>query len=149
MSHSERLLKTPQTFRRLTGLTPAAFRRLLGEVAVAEAQALARRADRPGRRRRAGAGRKPALPPDDRLLVLLIYYRTYVPHAFLGFLFALDDSNVSRSNRRTEPLLAGVFRIPERKVVLAPDEVRELFFDTTERPTHRPARGQKRFDSGK
>ena len=81
--------------------------------------------------------------------MLLIYYRTYVPHAFLGFLFALDDSNVGRCNRRTEPLLAGVFRIPERKVVLAPDEVRELFFDSTERPTNRPARGQKRFYSGK
>ena len=149
MSHSDRLLRTPQTFRRLTGLTPAAFRRLLGEVAAAEAEALARRAARPGRRRRAAAGRKPSLPPDDRLLMLLIYYRTYVPHAFLGFLFALDDSNVSRCNRRTEPLLAGVFRIPERKVVLAPDEVRELFFDSTERPTNRPARGQKRFYSGK
>ena len=149
MSHSERLLKTPQTFRRLTGLTPASFRRLVGEVAVAEAQVLARRAARPGRCRRAGAGRKPALPPDDRLLMLLIYYRTYVTHAFLGFLFALDDSNVSRCNRRTEPLLAGVFRIPERKVALAPDEIRELFFDTTERPTNRPARGQKRFYSGK
>lgn len=149
MRHADRLLRTPATFRRLTGLTPAAFRRLAGEVAVAQDQAGTRRAARPGRRRKAGAGRKPSLPPADRLLMPLIYYRTYVPHTVLGFLFGLDDSNVSRSNRRLEPLLAGIFRIPERKVELTPEEIRELFFDSTERPTARPVRGQERFYSGK
>jgi hypothetical protein len=149
MTHADHLLRTPATFRRLTGLTPAAFRRLLGEVAAAEDQARTRRATRPGRRRKAGAGRKPALLLADRLLMLLVYYRTYVPHTFLGFLFGIDDSNVCRSNRRLEPLLAGVFRIPERKVALTPGEIRELFFDSTERPTARPVRGQKRYYSGK
>lgn len=81
--------------------------------------------------------------------MLLIYYRTYVPHTFLAFLFGIDDSNVSRSNRRLEPLLAGIFRIPERRVELTRDEIQELFFDSTERPTARPVRGQKRFYSGK
>src|SRR5215208_2502826 len=114
MTHTERLLRVPATFRRLTGLSPEAFARLLGEVGVAWQQGPARRAGRPGRQRRPGGGRKPALALADRLLMLLIYYRTYVPHTFLGFLFGLDDSNVSRSNRRLEPLLAGVFRIPER-----------------------------------
>ena len=149
MTHADRLQRTPLTFRRLTGLTPAAFRRLLGEVATAEGRARARRATRPGRRRQAGGGRKPALPLADQLLMLLIYYRTYVPHTFLGFLFGLDDSNVSRGNRRLEPLLAGIFRIPERKVALTEEEIRELFFDSTERPTCRPVRGQKRYYSGK
>ena len=149
MTHADRLLRTPATFRRLTGLTPTAFRRLLGEVSTAEDHARSRRAARPGRRRKAGAGRKSALPLADRLVMLLIYYRTYVPHTFLGFLFGIDDSNVSRSNRRLEPLLAGVFRIPERKVALTPEEIKELFFDSTERPTQRPVRGQKRYYSGK
>src|SRR4051812_11886816 len=149
MTHADRLQQTPATFRRLTGITPAAFRRLLGEVTAADYQARARRASRPERRRKAGAGRKPALPLADRLLLLLVYYRTYVPHTFLGFLFGLDDSNVSRSNRRLEPLLAGIFRIPEREVELTPGEIQELFFDSTERPTNRPVRGQKRFYSGK
>jgi hypothetical protein len=56
---------------------------------------------------------------------------------------------VSRGNRRLEPLLAGIFRIPERKAELTRDEVRELFLDSTGRPTARPVRGQKRFHSGK
>jgi DDE superfamily endonuclease/Helix-turn-helix of DDE superfamily endonuclease len=149
MTHADRLQQTPATFRRLTGITPAAFRRLLGEVTAADYQVRTRRASRPGRRRKAGAGRKPALPLADQLLMLLVYYRTYVPHTFLGFLFGLDDSNVSRTNRRLEPLLAGVFRIPERRVELTEEEIRELFFDSTERPTARPVRGQKRYYSGK
>src|SRR5688572_12967847 len=133
MTHANRLLQAPATFRRLAGLTPVAFHRLLAEVTTAEQDARARRARRAGRQRKAGAGRKPALPLADQPLMLLICYRTYVPHTFLGFLFGLDDSNVSRSNRRLEPLLAGISRIPERKVELARDEIRELFFDSTER----------------
>jgi DDE superfamily endonuclease/Helix-turn-helix of DDE superfamily endonuclease len=149
MTHTERLLRVPATFRRLTGLSPEAFARLLGQLEAAWQQDQARRARRPGRRRKPGAGRPPALALADRLLMLLVYYRTYVPYAFLGFLFGLDDSNACRSNRRLEPLLAGIFRIPERKVALSPDEVRELFFDGTERPTNRPKRGQRRYYSGK
>ncbi len=131
MSHAERLLRSPSTFRRLSGLTPVAFTRLLGEVTAAELAARTRRGNRSGRQRKAGAGRKSTLPLADRLLMLLIYYRTYVPHTFLAFLFGLDDSNVSRGNRQLEPLLAGIFRIPERKVELSDEEIRELFFDST------------------
>ncbi len=149
MSHAERLLRSPSTFRRLSGLTPVAFSRLLGEVTVADQAARTRRGHRTGRQRKPGAGRKHTLDLGDRLLMLLIYYRAYVPHTFLGFLFSLDDSNVSRSNRQMEPLLAGIFRIPERKVELSDEEIQELFFDSTERPTARPVRGQKRFYSGK
>jgi hypothetical protein len=149
MTHTERLLRVPATFRRLTGLSPEAFSGLLGEVEAAWRHDQARRAGRPGRQRKAGAGRKPTLALADRLLMLLIYYRTYVPYTFLGFLFGLDDSNACRSNRQLEPLLAGIFRIPERQVTLSPDEVRELFFDSTERPTNRPVRRQKRYYSGK
>src|SRR5436190_12102241 len=149
MSHSHRLQRSPSTFRRLTGLTPVAFTRLLAEVTAADEDARERRGNRAGRQRKVGAGRKHALDLGDRLLMLLMYYRTYVPHTFLAFLFGLDDSNVSRSNRQLEPLLAGISRIPERKVELSEGEIEELFFDSTERPTARPVRGQKRFYSGK
>jgi hypothetical protein len=85
----------------------------------------------------------------DRLLMLLIYYRTYTTHAFLGFLFGVDDSAVCRNINPLQPLLAGLFRIPERRITLDPEEIRELFFDATERPTRRPTTGQREFYSGK
>ena len=137
MSHAERLRRSPDAFRNLTAITP--------RYELAEAK----RKDRPGRQRRPGAGREHALDLSDRLLMLLIYYRTYVTHAFLGFLFGVDDSSVCRNVNPLQPLLAGIFRIPERRVELEPDEVRELFFDATDRAIPRPSRRQRRFDSGK
>jgi len=149
MSHTERLLRCPTTFRRLTGLDVATFRALLPQVEQAWHAAQGRRRQRPNRRRQPGAGRKFALSVADQLLVLLIYYRTYVTHVFLAFLFAVDDATICRTIRRLEPLLAGLFRIPERRVELQEDEIRELFFDGTERPTRRPHKKQRRSYSGK
>jgi DDE superfamily endonuclease/Helix-turn-helix of DDE superfamily endonuclease len=149
MSHSDRLKRTPATFRQLTGISPAAFDQLLAQLTPRYQDAEARRKGRPGRRRKPGAGRKHILSLADRLLLLLLYYRTYVTHAFLGFLFGVDDSAVGRNINPLQPLLAGIFRIPERKAELRPDEVRELFFDATERPTRRPKKKQRRYYSGK
>jgi hypothetical protein len=149
MSHTDRLRKAPKAFRQLTGITPTAFDGLLAQLVPRYEQADARGKARPGRRRKPGGGRKHSLILADRLLMLLIYYRTYVTHAFLGFLFGLDDSAVGRNINPLQPLLAGIFRIPERRIELAEDEIRELFFDATERPTRRPTRGQREFYSGK
>jgi DDE superfamily endonuclease/Helix-turn-helix of DDE superfamily endonuclease len=149
MSHAERLQRSPKAFRQLTGITPAAFDRLLAELTPRHEQSEARRKDRPGRLRKPGAGRKRSLGLADRLLMLLIYYRTYTTHAFLGFLFGVDDSAVGRNINPLQPLLAGIFRIPERRVKLDPEDIRELFFDATERPTRRPEKGQREFYSGK
>lgn len=149
MTHTDRLRRSADAFRRLTGITPVAFDRLLGELEPRYAAADAKRKARPDRQRKAGAGRKHALPLADRLLMLLMYYRTYTTHVFLGFLFGIDDSAVGRNINPLQPLLAGIFRIPERKVELDPEDLRELFFDATERPIPRPTRGQKRYYSGK
>jgi len=149
MSHTQRLRRSPRAFRQLTGITPLVFDKLLADLTPRYEQADARRKDRPGRRRRPGAGRKHALDLADRLLMLLIYYRTYTTHAFLGFLFGVDDSAVGRNINPLQPLLAGIFRIPERRIRLDPEEMRELFFDATERPTRRPTEGQRAFYSGK
>jgi len=149
MSHTERLRRSPNAFRQLTGITPVVFDQLLADLIPRYEQAEIRRKERPGRRRQPGGGRKHALILADRLLMLLIYYRTYTTHAFLGFLFGVDDSAVCRNINPLQPLLAGIFRIPERKVKLDPEDMRELFFDATERPTRRPEEGQREFYSGK
>src|SRR3954452_1342223 len=149
MSHTERLRRSPQAFRQLTGITPPVFDQLPADLTPHYDQAEARRKDRPDRQRRPGAGRKHALALTDRLLMLLMYYRTYTTHAFLGFLFGVDDSAVGRNINPLQPLLAGIFRIPERRVKLDPEDIRELFFDATERPTRRPERGQRAYYSGK
>ena len=149
MSHTDRLKRTPKTFRQLTGITPVAFDQLLAELTPRHERAELRRKTRRPRQRKPGAGPKRKLLLADRLLMLLIDYRTDTTHAFLGFLFGIDNSAVCRNINPLQPLLAGIFRIPERKVELEPDEIRELFFDATERPIPRPSRRQARFYSGK
>jgi hypothetical protein len=59
--------------------------------------------------------------------MLLMYCRTYTTHVFLGSLFGVDDSAVGRNINPPQPLLAGIFRIPERRVELDPEDLRELF----------------------
>lgn len=81
--------------------------------------------------------------------MLLIYYRTYTTHMFLGFMFGVRDSSVSRNINPLQPLLAQIFRIPERRVSLSKDEIAELFFDGTEQSVHRPQQGQRKWYSGK
>ena len=149
MSHTERLRRSPKAFRQLTGITPPVFDTLLADLTPRYEQADARRKDHPRRRRRPGAGRKHALDLADRLLMLLISYRTYTTHAFLGFLFGVDDSAVGRNINPLQPLLAGIFRVPERRIRLDPEEMRELFFDATERPTRRPEAGQRAYYAGR
>ena len=149
MSHTIRLKRVPDTFRQLTGITPEAFDQLLTELEPFYQRADAKRKNKPTRQRKPGAGRTFTLPLTDRLLMLLMYYRTYTTHAFLGFLFGIDPSSVCRNINPLQPLLAGIFRIPERRVELGSDEIRELFFDATERAIPRPSRRQKRFYSGK
>lgn len=149
MSHTQRLRRSPDAFRQLTGITPAVFDKLLADLTPRYEQADTKRKSRPDRQRQIGGGRRHALDLADRLLMLLIYYRTYTTHAFLGFLFGVDDSAVCRNINPLQPLLAGIFRIPERRIRLDPEEIRELFFDATERPTRRPEAGQRAYYSGK
>lgn len=149
MSKANHLLKRPSIFRRLTGLSTVEFCRLLSEVQWAWDQARIQQANRKTRQRKPGAGHPFALALDDMLLVLLLYYRTYVPYTFLSLLFGVDESTIGRLIRRLEPLLAGIFRIPEKKVEVGEDEIREAFFDATEQPIHRPQKQQKRHYSGK
>lgn len=149
MSHTIRLKRVPDTFRQLTGITPEAFDQLLAELEPLYQQADAKRKTRRPRQRKPGAGRTFTLALTDRLLMLLMYYRTYTTHAFLGFLFGIDQSSVCRNINPLQPLLAGLFRIPERRVELEPDEIRELFFTPPSGPFPGPPGGRSGSTRGR
>jgi hypothetical protein len=149
MTNHEKLLGQPLLFRMFTGLSAEEFGRLVAEL---EPVWLARKATRSARRRRerkAGAGRKVKLAFPDRLLLTLLYYRAYVSQEFVGFLFGVDKGTVSRDVQELSLCMAGVFRIPEKKVRIAPDDLEAVFVDATEQPVNRPKRGQRGSYSGK
>jgi hypothetical protein len=149
MTVFSRLKKHPNAFRRMTGITPEKFDEIFLQLKPVYKEWNEQRLARPKRKRKIGGGRPFDLGLEDRLLMLLIYYRTYVTHVFLGFLFRIDDSNVGRNINPLQPLLAKIFRIPERKVEITEDEMIALFFDGTEQPINRPKRGQRKWYSGK
>ena len=149
MNAYKKLKKKPATFRNLTGLSVEEFEKLLAELEAARKTQREKRQQSRPRRRRPGAGRKPKLGLADRLVLVLIYYRTYVTQDFLGFLFGIDKGTACRIIQEIALLLTGIFRIPEKKVRIEPDEIAEAFVDGTEQPINRPKKKQRRSYSGK
>lgn len=138
----QKLLQKPRIFKRLTGLSPAKFEKLTIKLEPLFLKARKKRLSNPKRQRKFGGGRKPKLSLSESLFMLLIYYRAYTNHVFLGMIMNIDDSNVCRYLRQIEPLLPGIFRIPERKIDMSQEEILEVILDATEQETEkRPGSG--------
>ena len=80
---------------------------------------------------------------EDKLMALLIYYRTYVTHEFLGHLCGLHNSNICRLFKKLEPFLGKRLAIKKDRT-LTPDVVLKLLVDVTEQPIQRPEKKAKR-----
>jgi hypothetical protein len=122
-----RLAKRSVTFKRLTGLDVRQFCDLLEKFEPLMQAADRKRLNKRERQRKVGAGNEYSLPTCDRLLMTLMYYRTYISQEFLSYLFDLDDANVCRNMARIRPILAQIFRVPEKRIKVDPEEVATLF----------------------
>jgi IS5 family transposase len=85
---------------------------------------------------------------DDHLLLLLILYRCAVSQEFMGCLFGVNKSTISRSLRRIEKLTARVLGV-KRTIRVSKTEAEALIIDCTEQPIQRPCRKQRCWYSGK
>lgn len=142
MINMGKLLKKPKIFQRLTGLSPQKFRWLVRQIEPKFIEQDRKQKTSFKRKRAIGAGPKRKLSVAKALFGLLLYYRTYANHIFMGITLGIDDSNVGRYFNKIEPLLAGIFKIPERKIDMDKEEILELIIDATEQPS------QKRPGSG-
>lgn len=138
MINIEKLSHKPKIFRSLTGMDYIKFNLLLEKITPLWQKAeLNRKKPDKERLRRFGGGRTPRIGLDQNLFCLLVYYRTYVSHEFVGMLAGIDGTNVGRRFSRLQPILAQFFRIPERKINLTEEEILELIVDATEQETQR------------
>lgn len=128
------LMKRPDLFRRFTGLEVSHFEALYAQLEPKFEAAERKRLSKRERKRAIGAGTPYKLSLADQLLMQLMYYRLYVTHAFLGFMFGIDDSNVGRCFGKIGPLLAQIFRIPERRIRVEEDEILTLFLTPPSAP---------------
>lgn len=142
MLNLDKLSQKPIIFHRLTGLTPAKFKQLADQLEPLFKQADYQRKNHSDRKRKVGGGMQYKLSVAQALFILLLYYRAYTNHIFIGMIAGIHDSNVCRYFKRIEPLLAQIFRIPERKIKMSEDEILELVIDATEQES------QKRKGSG-
>ena len=76
---------------------------------------------------------------EDRIILILIYYRCYVTHEFIGYFVGLDETNICRLFARIEPLIAQKVHIKKDRS-LTEEVVSILLTDVTEQPIQRPQR---------
>ena len=131
LSYTE-LSKHPRIFRKLTGLKLKHFNKILTEVSKYLDKEFS------------NIGRKPKINNhEDRVLLVLIYYRTYMTQEFLGYLIGLDESNICRLLNRVELLLIKKIHIKKDRT-LTGEKVEQLLIDATEQPIQRPKKSKRR-----
>ena len=152
----------PTVFRTFTSLDVAEFEQLLPFFTLAWQRHLAQEfAANQERQRRPGGGRKPTLgTPENKLLFILFYLKTYPLQEVIAFLFGMSQGQANVWIQRLTPVLQQALELkgdlPERDATqlaaaLAEYDVLEFAIDGTERRRQRPQdkAAQKKYYSGK
>lgn len=134
-----RIKKHPNIFLRMFGVKIEQFETIIQKLIPLWEKEVLSKYKRPGRDFK--------LPLEDMVLIVLLYYRSYMTQMAVGFMFGLDDSRVCRLIRKLEPLLAKIMAIPKNRI-LKEEEISRLI-DATEQPIERPKQKQKAYYSGK
>ncbi|MCE2509223.1 MAG: transposase family protein [Nitrosopumilaceae archaeon] len=95
--------KNARAFRTTVGMSLEQFDFLVRDVEKAHPETKRKRLDRPGRRRRPGAGRPFALHLWDRVLLVLMYYRTYLIQDGMTHLFGISQGSISANIKKMAP----------------------------------------------
>src|SRR5947209_18573207 len=158
------LRNEPRQFLALTGLTLVEFHQLLTAFTRAYQRLYPPDRTLAGRRRQRfpGGGRTGVLqPPEQKLLLLLVYLKTYPLQALLAELFGLSQPGVNYWLHRLLPVMRGALDdlgvLPERdprhfsQAQRASGKAPRLIIDATERRRQRPKNSEKQalFYSGR
>jgi hypothetical protein len=108
----QELIRKPQVFKNLTGLSVSEFDDLLQKVAPVWQQREYERLSRPGRQRAIGGGGEYKLELQERLLMTLLWLHLCLTTEALGCLFRVDKSTVSRNTRNVLSALRQVDEAP-------------------------------------
>lgn len=101
-----KLTKKPRILQRLTGLNMNQFKKLSKSIKPLWKKSEKDRLNKRERIRKVGAGRRYHLESiEEKLALILIYYRTYAVQDLLAYMFCIDQSNVSRLIKKLEPLI--------------------------------------------
>jgi hypothetical protein len=168
----KRLSRQPKHFQGFTGLKVEQYEEVLAALRPVYGKLQRARLKKPERQHKVGGGRTFELGLEERLLLTLMYLRLYVSQTLLGYMFGLDDSNVSREiNARMLPSLKEVLPVPMQDELFSPvqqqakkristldellqayPEFKEILADATEQEVPKPKEKlarQQRYSSKK
>ncbi len=159
------VLKNDRQLKSLIGLGYDEFQKLLNEFTscLKENHSKNRKGKlKKSRQRKIGGGRKSALgSPENQLLFILFYLKTYPTYDVLAFTFNISRSCAFESVQRLLPILKNTQKnlkvLPKRttddpqELLQIVESVDHILIDATERPIQRPQKParQKKHYSGK
>jgi hypothetical protein len=127
IQQAKRLSKSQ--FRRLTGIKRETFNSMVEIVRSTDEN------------KKFKCGRRKSLGVENRILMMLKYWREYVTYLSVGSEFGLSESNAYQNIKQIEDLLikSGKFSLPGKKALLKSDNQYEvILIDATETPIERP-----------
>jgi hypothetical protein len=129
-----KLSKKPSLFKSFTGLSIQQFDGVYKEIkSKYKKYEIKRLSSKRRRERDVGAGRHFKLIVEDRVIMVLVYYRLYITYTLTEFLFELDQkSNVCRDIQKIEGLIRKCLPIPQKlykitRRLKTKEEVEEYF----------------------
>lgn len=162
-----KLFNKPSQFKRFTGLTIDEFNLLVKRIKPLWIKKEAKRLSARRRLRKMGAGHPYHLKSlEDKILMMLVFYRSYVTYCLLGYLFDFDASNACRLVLKLTPLVSTAadpkinefmrVKKPRRigtikELIETYPEYLEIIIDATEQEVKKPSRVRRknRYRSGK
>ena len=118
-------------FKRLTGVNKEVFEQM--KQAVTDYQK--------SHRKHSTTGKPPKLALEDKLLVMLMYYREYRTYEHIGISYGISESRVCEIVQTMENILIADkrFHLPGKKKLLEADsEIEVVLIDVAETPIERP-----------
>ena len=143
--------KNARAFRTTIGMSLQQFNFLMRDVEKAYPEAERKRLEHTGRVRGVGAGRPFSLHPWDRVLLVLMYYRTYLTLDGMTHLFGISQGSISTNIGKMIPIIRECLPVPQRlywqaRKAATVEELNELFpglvalTDASGQPVQQPMR---------
>jgi len=137
MSKYEQLQnKPPKNFKRLIGVNEETFNEMISVFKTYEVE----------RKKSHGVGGRKSLIPEDKVLLMLSYYREYRTLEHIGFDYGVSEATASRTVREVEDVLitSGKFSLPSKRALYGDDiDLEFIVVDATESPIQRPKKSSE------
>jgi hypothetical protein len=135
------LIRDEKVFARMCGLKRPLFEELYVRIAERMEE---RKQERPLRKR----GRKTEMSLEDKLLLMLIYYREYHTCLSVAKIFGISEAYASKLIHRMGHLVAEALPLGGKGTIHSAD-IKAVLIDASEQPIERPQRKQRAYYSGK